>query len=154
MAKKWIEGYEGVYAVDEAGTVHTYKTGPGASTKTLRPCLNSKGYPQVNLNSKPKRVHRLVAETFIPNPRNLPQVNHIDGDKTNNHVSNLEWCDNQYNTEHALSKFYKLKHKDGTVVEIFNLNKWCREMGLQSSSMNRMIMGHRKTYRGWSNYAS
>lgn len=154
MAKKWITGYEGVYEIQDDGTVHTHKTGPGASALTLKHCKNSKGYAQVMLSGKPKRVHRLVAEAFIPNPEGFPQVNHIDGDKFNNHVSNLEWCNNQYNCEQALAKTYKLRHKDGSIVEIFNMNKWCREQGLCSSSMNRMIMGGRKSYRGWSNYAS
>lgn len=154
MAKKWIAGYEGVYEVDEDGIVYTHKTGRGASASHLKHCLTTKGYAQVVLSGKPQRVHRLVATAFIPNPENLPQVNHIDGNKLNNHVSNLEWCDNQYNTECALAKSYKLIHKDGTVAEIFNMNKWCREMGLHSSSMGRVLRGTRKTYRGWMKYAS
>ena len=67
---------------------------------------NSKGYWRVGIqvNNKQKHfaVHRLVALAFIPNPQNLPQINHIDGNKDNNHVSNLEWCDNTYNQQHAI----------------------------------------------------
>lgn len=66
---------------------------------------NSKKYwrvgVQINNKRKQMAIHRLVAEAFIPNPNNLPQINHIDGNKDNNYVSNLEWCDNSYNQLHA-----------------------------------------------------
>lgn len=66
---------------------------------------NSKRYwrvgVQINNRQKHLAIHRLVAKAFIPNPNNLPQINHIDGDKNNNKVSNLEWCNNGYNQAHA-----------------------------------------------------
>jgi len=66
---------------------------------------NSKRYwrvgVQINNRQKHLAIHRLVAKAFIPNPDNLPQINHIDGDKNNNKVSNLEWCNNGYNQFHA-----------------------------------------------------
>lgn len=62
-------------------------------------------YVTLRLNHKKRsfRVHRLVAEAFVPNPNNLPEVNHIDGNKTNNKSTNLEWCSHRDNIEHALN---------------------------------------------------
>jgi hypothetical protein len=64
-----------------------------------------KGYFRLCLfdskNRKPYLVHRLVADAFIPNPNNLPEVNHINGDKTDNRVENLEWCTTRYNVQHS-----------------------------------------------------
>lgn len=81
----------------------------------LKKELNSKGYPTIkaaktiNGNRIVHRffVHRLVATAFIPNPNNLPQVNHIDGNKQNSHYTNLEWCDQSYNSLHS----YRVLHK-------------------------------------------
>ena len=73
----------------------------------LKEFINKKGYKQVTLyddNGKPKtmRVHKLVALAFIENKNNLPQINHIDGNKLNNEVSNLEWISNYDNMQHAI----------------------------------------------------
>lgn len=76
--------------------------------KLLKLNLRNNGYNYVVLYKNAKRafktVHRLVAQAFIPNPDELPQVNHKDEDKTNNCVNNLEWCDNKYNINYSLAK--------------------------------------------------
>lgn len=74
--------------------------------------VNSKGYENVSINGKLHKVHRLVAEAFIPNPQGLPQVNHKDGNKLNNEVSNLEWATASQNTKHAYEM--GLMNKQGT----------------------------------------
>lgn len=104
-----------VYLVSNYGRVKTIdhpiwcKKNNSYSIRKGRFCIptnnNSKRYwrvgVQINNKQKHLTIHRLVAEAFIPNPNNLPQINHIDGNKNNNNVSNLEWCDNTYNQRHA-----------------------------------------------------
>lgn len=97
---KDIKGYEGLYAITSCGRVWSY-----TSKKFISITKNTFGYPQVLLwkNNKCKsfRVHRLVATTYIPNPENLPQVNHKDEVKTHNWINNLEWCSAKYNTNYG-----------------------------------------------------
>lgn len=95
-----IKDYEGKYYVTQQGDV------VNAKGNTLTPAVNKKtGYPTVSLwkNNKgsSKTIHRLVALTYLPNPSNLPEVNHIDGNKLNNRVDNLEWVTSSGNTQHA-----------------------------------------------------
>lgn len=86
------------YDITEEGNVINKKTG-----RILKPQPNSKGYLRIQLTNKEKYfVHRLVASKYIPNPNNLPQVNHIDGNKLNNRASNLEWISNIDNRAHAI----------------------------------------------------
>lgn len=70
--------------------------------RVLQP--NTKGYLRVSINKKNLFVHRLVAEKYVPNPENKPQVNHIDGNKLNNNYKNLEWVTNKENRSHAMKK--------------------------------------------------
>ncbi len=108
--EKWstIQGYE-QYAVSTDGHIKSVVSG-----KILKPQVTNKGYHVVRLynhdGNKLLKVHRLVAGAFIENPHNLPQVNHIDENKTNNCVCNLEWCDNQHNTTYGNAK-KKISHK-------------------------------------------
>ena len=117
---KQVIGYEGQYEVSNMGrlryvpkTVMVFRKDTSRSHavsikgKTSNGAANSKGYVYVKLQRDRKRqsvkMHRLVALHFIPNPNNLPQVNHIDGDKKNNKAVNLEWCNNSHNIKHAYS---------------------------------------------------
>lgn len=102
---KPVNGYEGKYWISNLGRIKN-------KTKILKPALKKEyimskgGYYQISLSngkkydSSTKLIHRLVAEAFIPNPDNLPQVNHIDHNPLNNCVENLEWCSAKYNSNH------------------------------------------------------
>lgn len=116
MNEVWkdIIGYEGFYQVSNIGRVRSLdrdmidKNGIGYSLKgSIRKIsCTGKGYQNIGLSKDGEQktffIHRLVAESFIPNPKNLPIVNHIDGDTHNNHVSNLEWVTQSENINHAI----------------------------------------------------
>lgn len=124
---KDIPGFEGIYKINKKGEVKSLnriKRGKGGSTivvkeKILKQSLDRKnGYLMVTLTKNEKRknyrIHKLVANLFIPNPNNYPQVNHIDGNKFNNTVDNLEWCTPQENIQHAWKNglnYISEKHK-------------------------------------------
>jgi len=99
---KDIPGYEHLYAVTEDGKVWSY-----SSKKFLKPSTHRNGYLKLTLSKNgkvfTKQVHRLIAQTFIENPLNLPMVNHIDGVKDNNKVDNLEWVSYMDNMRHAMN---------------------------------------------------
>lgn len=104
-----IKGWEKKYAVTETGDIWSYPKNTGGrglhNGKWLKLCIVKSGYFIVNLGGKyPKLVHRLVAQTYIPNPKNLPQVNHKNSIRTDNRVENLEWVTNAENCAHMKSQ--------------------------------------------------
>ena len=103
---KPVNEWEGLYEVNENGEVKSIpRNGTKRKGKTLSHSTDSYGYEVVKMRNKDKvktmKVHRLVAEVFIPNPHNKPQVNHKNGDKTDNTVGNLEWVTASENIRHA-----------------------------------------------------
>ena len=97
MNKVAVPGYEGLYEIDEQGNVYSVLK----QKRQIKVYPNSAGYLRVNLYKngcyKKYFIHRLVAKIFIPNPNDLPVVNHKDANKNNNSVENLEWCTQSYN---------------------------------------------------------
>lgn len=165
-----IEGYDGYYQVSNLGRVRSvdrylpFKGTIGLRKgNILKQIFSNKGYKTLKLSKdgKNKRysVHRLVAETFIPNPNNLKEVNHIDEDKTNNNVENLEWCDTKYNINYG-TRIERQKVKLSKPVLQFTLNgqfvaeypsiiEAYRQIGIYQQSISECCKGKRKSAGGY-----
>ena len=144
---KDIEGYEGLYQVSTCGNIKSLakprKNGNGRcyiqKEKLLKQSFTSTGYKKVELYKDGKRksfkVHRLVAIAFIPNPDNKPEVNHIDGNKINNNIDNLEWVTSSENTIHAYETGLSPNKKELDEIRIIELyNK-----GTSKEEISRMF---------------
>jgi hypothetical protein len=112
MEEIWkpIKGFEGKYEISNYGEVKSLpRNGTVLKPRLMLGFIDSSGYHQVLLLSGKihKKIHRLVAEAFIPNPHNKPCVNHIDRIKTNNNVANLEWVTYKENVLHTFKSGYK-----------------------------------------------
>ena len=122
-----IKGYEGLYQVSNSGKVKSLKDNYGRPRiKILKLKKRKDGYIQITLHKngerKTFRVHQLVAKAFIPNPDNLPEVNHKDKIRTNNRVDNLEWCTRKYNNNYG-ARTEKFIESRGTKVICVNTGK-------------------------------
>ena len=144
---KDIKSYEGIYQISNYGRVK----GKNGIRKTP---INSSGYKIVKLckNGKIKfySVHKLVANAFIPNPLNLPIINHKDENKQNNFVENLEWCTQKYNSRYSNSKSVSCYDFDGNLVSKFDAAIDAEnEMKIDSSLILKCCRGKRKTAGGY-----
>lgn len=155
---KDIEGYEGRYQVSNLGRVKRVTTG-----RILKSCKNRGGYLYVNLCKQGvvsnKRIHRLVAQAFIPNPENKSDINHIDEDKTNNTVTNLEWTTRKENLNHGthndrVSKTLSISItainlKAGESKEFYSGKDCARQLGLNAGHITSVLKGRLKQTGGY-----
>ena len=185
MEEIWkdIEGYEGIYQVSNLGRVRSLdREVPNCNAagyvgtkilrgKILKPLkMANSGYMEVHLKSngqvKHGRIHRLVAEAFIPNPDNLPEINHKDEDKTNNRADNLEWCDRQYNSNYGTrlirisdtkkGNYYNMRSvqqlsEDGKVIRTYpSVKEAAAQTGASESVIIRICKGQKgQTAKGY-----
>lgn len=127
---KDIPGYEGLYQASNLGNIKNIgrkfldSLGREYIVKEVlcKPSIDTSGYNQIVLSKNKKRksykVHRLVAITFIPNPNNLPQVNHKDENKLNNNIENLEWCTHKYNCQYGTRSYRCTLHSNHKVKQL------------------------------------
>lgn len=144
---KDIKGFEGLYAVTSCGRVWSYKKQKFLSLNKNR----NNGYYYVHLYKdgkciKSKQVHRLLAETYLPNPDNLTQVNHKDENKEHNYLNNLEWCTPQYNVDYSLSKKVRCVE---TGIVYKSVSEAARQLNLKRSNIYKVIMNKRKHTGGY-----
>lgn len=169
-----IAGYELLYKVSNLGRIMSQQKTKGAGgnqiipAKIVKPRLDKAGYEYFNLckeGVKKKRyIHRLVAQHFIPNPEFKKEVNHKDGDKSNNHVDNLEWCTRLENEKHAwhtgLKSMKGANHfnscpiiqmtiEDQVVGRFINGTDMETRTGLNRSVVQRCCRGKIKTAYGY-----
>lgn len=172
---KAIEGYEGKYQVSNLGRVRSVErigTRPNPRTgkdmaypmksRVITPKNHPQGYKTVLLSKGGSReqflLHRLVAQAFIPNPQNLPCVNHKDEDKTNNRADNLEWCSQQYNVNYGtgVERMTKSVHKrlrkigqydmDGNLIATFTTSgEASRQTGISRSAISLALTGRHES---------
>lgn len=161
MIEQWkdVPNYEGLYQVSSFGRVKSFRK----STKfgcqdeyILKPTVASHGYAEVTLYDKAVRhkflVHRLVASVFIPNPDNLPQINHKDENPLNNAVNNLEWCTAAYNNAYGTAQIRKIDTVstpveqityDGKVIAIYRSARLASEiLGVTLGTLRSAISKH------------
>ena len=153
-----VVGYEGSYSVSDEGDVWSLRNTNLTDRRTphkLKRTIDGAGYVRAMLSyGKVHRVHRLVAEAFLPNPEGHPMVHHKDEDRGNPCVDNLEWCTYQSNAESAHSKTYCFIDPLGNKVTLYNLLKFCRDNSLSAPSMTRVNGGYRGQHKGWRRYVS
>ena len=167
---KDIKGYEGLYQVSNLGRIKSIPRAVcnGFNTRHIKERIrvqvkSKSGYMNVGLNKDGKftrfRVHRLVAEAFLPNPHNYVEINHKDEDKANNHITNLEWCGREKNCNHGTRNKRISEYQSKPVVqismtgEIVNTFSSASEaekaIGAKGGHIGSCCQGKRKTAHGY-----
>ena len=149
---KNIDGYENIYQVSNLGRIKTMNYRGGLGEKLMDKKYRE-GYPVVHLskNGKTKefKVHRLVAQTFLPNPYNLPFVNHKNEDRSDANVDNLEWCDREYNSRYSTAKkILRINPINNDIVEYSCIHDVEKEK-MCPSNIVKCLKGTRKTAYGY-----
>ena len=132
---------------------------PNGCEIILKPWVDMKGYRIVWFNGKCVKVHRLVSMAFIPNHNNLPEVNHIDEDKSNNDVSNLEWSSAKQNSNHGSRNsrisdgnslsICQIDPNNGLCIKVYNSLKSTKEYGFRPKSITEVLSGRDLSSRGF-----
>lgn len=164
MQELW-EDFGERYKVSNFGNVDSLNyRGRGKRKRIISGINNITGYMQahitINGTRKTYSVHRLVAICFLPNPNNYKEVNHIDGNKINNHVSNLEWCNHQQNADHAKKlglnpkgeKVGNAKITEAIVIQIFrlrNVEKWTQQRIADHFEIDQTTVGQVLRRKRW-----
>ena len=161
---KPIPNFEGYYEASNTGKIKSVerivRNGRGYKKITptiLKPSLDEWGYYHVSLSKNgkgyTKRVNRLIAMTFLPNPKNYPQVNHLDGIKENNNVDNLEWCNCSQNMihchSHGLSDWGTKIRIVETGEEFKSISDCARAINGHTQLIIACLSGRRKTHKGF-----
>lgn len=164
MREEWQHTENGRYLVSNHGRVYTYdqlvrtkaKNGRWSYRKVPGRILTSNisptGYKRIHYDGKPKLLHRVVAEIFIENSESHETVNHIDGNKLNNKIDNLEWVSNSDNVRHAIRTGLCDSRKKilciDTGIEYRSLEAACGEYGLSKGNLSSTLRGNQKTWGG------
>ena len=152
VQEEWrpVVGFDLYYRVSNLGRMQSTRTG-----RIMKPSTVSNGYQACNMHKgdgtrQTMSLHRMVAQAFLPNPNNLPCINHKDEIRGNSIVDNLEWCTQQYNAAYSCANTYCFRSPTFGFVPFRNLSAFCRSNSLSASCMAGVNSGRNKQHKGWS----